>query len=703
MVDPTVERWGPNSAIIRVMLLALTCLLAAPAIAQDPETTAEANSNQPRYSQLWVEHGEHWTPESNLPDFSYAGYRRGEKAIPNPPVACNVKDFGAVGDGEADDTQAILAAIAATDRGAVYLPAGRYKVSGIIEISKPRIVLRGAGPEETVLVFTKPLNDIRPNWGETTGGRRTSNYSWSGGLVSVKGNYRSKKLSSISGSAKRGENRLAVDNSDGMKVGQWVEIQLSDDAQKSLTHHLYSGDPGNISKHRGSRASLLTRIADVAPGKITLERPLRWDVRPEWKPVVKSIQPTVQEVGVEHLSFEFPNQPYQGHFTELGFNALAMSNVVNCWARNLHIKNSDSGIFTNSRFCTIRDVIFKSERKANRGNTGHHGVLLGGHDNLFTRFDFQTRFIHDIGLSAGHSGNVFSNGKGVDLAFDHHKRAPHENLFTNIHVGAGKRTWHSGGGASLGKNCGARGTFWNIRADQPQQKPPTSFGPATLNLVGVHGVGEGGAVEPLDLHRAQLHRRLQLQVVQDRINRLEPFVGTYPPRFSNDKDKERALADWKRAYEIINQYAHLKTASETEFFLLGEMMRLGHNFEIEGIGGEAVGVYKQALTRFPHSVKLHKSSMDFHLFINPKFGAPAKTSLEFLRKHYHPKLNEDVEAGWAWYHLVHGDKQTAIREMKKFIKNFPDAKRDIQFEMAKIALGGQPDPGPAAGDNADGK
>ena len=68
----------------------------------------------PVTSALWGERGEKWEAQGRLPDFSYAGYHRGEAPIPDLAPAANVKDFGAVGDGVADDTKAIQAAIDAT-------------------------------------------------------------------------------------------------------------------------------------------------------------------------------------------------------------------------------------------------------------------------------------------------------------------------------------------------------------------------------------------------------------------------------------------------------------------------------------------------------------------------------------------------------------------------------------------------------------
>ena len=156
----------------------------------------------------------------------------------------------------------------------------------------------------------------------------------------------------------------------------------------------------------------------------------------------------------------------------------------------------------------------------NGGVFGHHGITLSGHDNLCTHFEIRQRFIHDITVEGG-AGNVAASGSGIDLCFDHHKRAPYENVFTDIDLGAGTRMWHCGGGADLGRQCGARGTFWNIRARQPQQLPK-DFGPPSLNLVGVQPKGKSlteaagrwceaiqpDRLQPADIHLAQLKKRL---------------------------------------------------------------------------------------------------------------------------------------------------------------------------------------------------
>jgi len=501
--------WNSNSSI--KFILAVLLILTLHLFSQE-------------YSKLWGKEGEKWFPRSRLPDFSYAGYHSGEKSIPELKVMSNVKNFGAVGDGVHDDTEAFLKAIFQTQGGAIFIPPGRYKITDIIEIKKSNVVLRGAGPEKTILFFPKYLNDIRPNWGATTEGRPTSNYSWSGGFLWIKGNYGSKILANVIEKAERGDRSLRVSSIKSLRIGQRVEIYQKDNPDNLLAYHLYSNDPGNVAKLLGrTHASLVFTIQKIQEDRIYFDRPLRFDVRLNWHPVIRSFNPKVVEVGIENLTFEFPVTNYQGHFTELGFNAIALSDVVNCWVKNVRIKNSDSGIFASGKFCTIQGVVFESERKPdkNRHSTGHHGIYISDDDNLFTDFDFRTRFIHDITVSKC-SGNVISNGRGIDLCFDHHKRAPYENLFTNIDVGEGTRLWRCGGGRALGRNCAARGTFWNIRARKPQ-KYPEGFGPPSINLVGVQ-TDENSRIEidgiwfenippqklfPQNLHEAQLKKRLE--------------------------------------------------------------------------------------------------------------------------------------------------------------------------------------------------
>ncbi len=473
-------------------------------------------------SELWGGNGERWEPEGRLPDFSFAGYHSGEKDLPEIAAVVDVTRFGAVGDGVTDCTEAFRKAIDRTDRGAITIPEGRFLIRDILWIRKPNLVLRGAGPGKTVLFIDKALEDVRPNMGKTTGGRPTSNYSWSGGFLWVKGAIDQPRLATVTAPAGRGGRWIEVDDASGLGAGRQVVLRQTDGADRALLSHLYSDDPGDVSKiTRPVRPEMVARVASVEGCRVELDRPLRIDVRTEWSPTLHAFEPAVEEVGIENLAIEFPSKPYAGHFTERGMNGIAMNGVANCWVRNVRISNCDSGVHLSGIHCTMRGVRLDSKREPTRGDTGHHGIAVGS-DCLVENFVFETRFIHDITVSALASGSVIKNGRGPDLSFDHHKRAPHDNLFCRIDVGEGKSVWRCGGGQALGRNSGARTTFWAIESKRPIGWPPERFGPDSMNLVGVRGKGEGttdpdgrwhemiepSLLTPSDLHAAQLARRL---------------------------------------------------------------------------------------------------------------------------------------------------------------------------------------------------
>jgi hypothetical protein len=479
-----------------------------------------------QYSQLWGKDGEKWTPQSRLPDFSFAGYRSGFLPLPTIEAKANVRDFGAKGDGESDDTQAFKKAIDATNNGALLIPAGRYKLTDILYIRKPNLVLRGEGTDKTVLFFPKGLEEIKSKVSATTAGRPTSGYSWSGGFVWFEGKNTGAHVGKVQSRAPRGANVIELDGpADKVQVGQRVEIRQEDVEDHSLVNHLYQGQTGDIAKIGAVRTAFVSRVTGIHGSRLALERPLRTDVDPKWKATVRLFEPSVTEGGLENLAFEFPVTPYGGHFTEIGLNPFAFSGAADCWARNIKIVNADSGPFLGgSNFVTLDNIVLESQRKAdNQDCQGHHGITMGS-DCLLSNFDFRTKFIHDITVSNSSSGNVIMQGRGVDLSFDHHKRYPHANLFTDIDLGLGTRMYKCGGGASLGRHSAAWETFWNIRAGRAQKWPPDNFGPDLMNFVGVqtdnqeNTTSETGRwfekiapqqLQPQNLYEAQRERRLK--------------------------------------------------------------------------------------------------------------------------------------------------------------------------------------------------
>lgn len=72
--------------------------------------------------------------------------------VTDMPSARNVKDFGAVGDGEADDTAAVAAAFDVTGPVAVYFPGGTYRVTAWPEMEN-YAAISGDGADVTTVFY----------------------------------------------------------------------------------------------------------------------------------------------------------------------------------------------------------------------------------------------------------------------------------------------------------------------------------------------------------------------------------------------------------------------------------------------------------------------------------------------------------------------------------------------------------------------
>jgi hypothetical protein len=485
-------------------------------------------------SHLWGEQGELWDPLGRLPDFSYAGYAQGELNIPKVPVETNVTKFGAVGDGLTDDTAAFQAAIDATDRGAIFIPEGTFRIEGQLTINKSLILLRGAGPDKTILDFPNSLTDLfgsAPQW------------SWNGGLIEVKPTGSSTTLSSISGEAKRGYNSLLVDDTEHLVGHVMVVLHLTDDSEGTLGRHLYAdqADGGDCSYLQPITLSIPLRIESVRENAVHFTQPFRVDIRSEWQPVLRSY-PNIDNVGFESFRIRFPETEYAGHLNEPGYNGIFMKGgVVNSWVKDLVIENADNGILTDqlSKWITVDGLTFE-------GREGHHGLNIAHTaDSLFTNLHYSSEWRHYLTVDHRSNGNVFKKitSDGFQISMDHHRDSPFENLFTRVDTDA---NLFNGGSACAGYPGGARNTFWG----HAYPLIPPYWKHIQSNLVGPTTV-EASLTEdrewiepiedlvPRDLHQAQLNRRMGWAP-----------VDTAPPdsnETGTDTGSQRELPDKPRA------------------------------------------------------------------------------------------------------------------------------------------------------------
>lgn len=415
--------------------------------------------------------------------YAEAGYDFGGDLPRSPAATCSVADFGAKPNDKADDTDAFEKAL--EKGGVIAIPAGEFTLSRRLFVKKRGTVILGAGSAKTLLRFTQSLEKLEPSPTKNAGGKDTTQWSWSGGLLSFFGNSREGGASALE-PAKRGSSKLTTIEQVALQAGQEVVIALRGDDAGKLVSFLYANNPGNTAKLKAPKSvELSARIAAVVGKEITLTAPLLIDLPAEFMPTI-AVAGERDEYGIRGVAFRLTSSPYRGHFKEEGWNPLEFHDVHHGWIDDVSCSGVDSGPFVSGAHVTVRRVMFEAGRTACAGGTvGHHGISFGGQAHRLEEFEFKTRFQHDVTFGQWTNGNVVRAGKGVDLSLDFHKEGPFCNLVTNVSSDGGAHFFACGGGADLGQDAGGWNIFWNLKSRKPIGQPSDEFCPKETTFVGV--------------------------------------------------------------------------------------------------------------------------------------------------------------------------------------------------------------------------
>ena len=474
-----------------------------------------------------------------LPDFSYAGYHFGESQIPESiGKIINATDFGVKANDGLDDSKALLKAIkaATSTEGNVVLqlPAGRIILSDILYIERSNFVLRGTGSGEngTEIYCPRPMMylknseslaelreylttfDKRQREAENNIDLPFSQYAWSGGFIwtQVPGervkSYLDKYeptpnvLAKVS-SGNMGEHIINVSDVKGLKVGDIVELQLfnKDGESGEIIQDLYKGAKVKPGSHHWKFPKLpivrqQVEITKISNSKITIKTPLTIAVKPSYQAQLVEWK-HLNEVGIEHIRFTFPDIPRVAHHVEPGNNAIFLTRLFNSWVKDIVITNSDSGILAEEDAnVTIQDIVTDGPHMA------HYTVTLGGvHNILVKNLKIYNKTVHPLSFNTFATKNVYQNCEiFIDPLLDQHSGANHQNLFDNItvHIDPDKNNSYllfGGGGADYWKpSHGPFSTFWNLNVQVG--KPADSSKPVLLygmkdgpfaRIIGVNG------------------------------------------------------------------------------------------------------------------------------------------------------------------------------------------------------------------------
>src|SRR3972149_1811412 len=324
--------------------------------------------------------------------------------IPNYPVYVNVKNapYNAKGDGVADDTSAIQKAINDCPSGqAVYIPAGTYRLTAQLTILNKGIVLRGDGPDKTLL----------------------KSYSTSENIIYIYA-YSSTTQTNVSSGYSKGSTSITVADSSAFGINDFILIDQDNDP--AVTDDMQS--------YQTRAVGQMIKIAGKSGNDLTLHRPLYYSYNAAMNPRITRLN-VITKAGVEDLYIERVNSGSSQ-------DNIRFILAVNCWVKNIHSNMSERWHIRleQSYGCEVRDSYFHDAHN----HSGDHGYGVGlikkATDNLIENNIFN-RLRHSMLLEWGGSGNVFgynysmnplNNDNPTDFLMSDiavHGGHPHMNLF----------------------------------------------------------------------------------------------------------------------------------------------------------------------------------------------------------------------------------------------------------------------------------
>ncbi len=455
-----------------------------------------------------------WTPkilsdelqkEHYLPDYSYAGYKWGEEALPVfEGKIINVTEYGAIPNDKKDDSDGILAALEVAHKTEgnviVHFSEGKFILKKILFIERSNIVLRGTrnnGKNATKLYMPLSLNELpvpeslnelkeyllvnnkRQREKERGIDLPFSLYTWTGGFIWTnypgargkqymqKYNEPRKVLANIL-TGQRGNNTFEVVDAAKLNVGDLVRINWfnKEGENSSLIDYLYDYQDVRVgSRHWENPEIPLTKqevtITSIDGNIVTIKEPLLNDLKPEWYPDISEWK-HISNVGIENIDFEFLFQEYKAHHVEYGFNGIYLTNTAHSWVKNVTFRNGDNGILTD--LCSNITI----ENVETYGRKYHYAVHFGDCYNMLARNIYiQAPVVHSLTFNTGSRLCVYTNCTVTTMpTLDQHSGLNYQNLFDNclIYVDDPEHQIITMGGAKYWwPSHAAFSTFWNIR------------------------------------------------------------------------------------------------------------------------------------------------------------------------------------------------------------------------------------------------
>ena len=475
----------------------------------------------------------------------------------------NVCDYGAIPDDGKSDRKALEDIINKIGRGKpnakaiIYFPEGEYilhskddnttnaetgKVtSNTLNLVMGHVIIKGAGRDKTFLTMEDPMLPTDPK----------VMYS-SPKMISIRhnGGKDNLQLAKVTGSAKKGDMSIEVDDVSQLKVGDWVKLTLLNNDKKVIEEEL------KPYKLQSSMTTLINKgvhvvdrhqIKAIDGKRVIFEEPIMHTVNPAYGWDIKTYA-HYEEVGVEDLTFKGKAKNnfhhHAGWQDDGAYKPLDFMRQVNSWVRRVdYVSISECMTFSECANCLFLD----SEISGNRGHSSvrmqysargfigkvwdHSNGYLND-DKNFTEYKENLGQYHACGISKQSIGNVIWQCHwGDDSCFESHATQPRASLFDQCC--GGFMQFRMGGDKKELPNHMDDLTMWNFNCLATNPNDPVPFNWWIYNestgwyktlpptFVGFHGKNvnfkedemklnenQGKEVLPGSLYEAQLSRRL---------------------------------------------------------------------------------------------------------------------------------------------------------------------------------------------------
>ena len=305
--------------------------------------------------------------------------------IPFYPAGVNVTDYGAVPDDGNDDREFVLNAINNCPEGrAVYFPAGTYHISDDIEVDKS-IVLRGAGPAETKILYTGGSGDII----------KITKRGYSLSYIGINSGY------------EKGSTSINLSSTEGLSVDDIIYITQEDDGDLVNIRGKSSGCTWCGPNEGNHCLGQVVRITGIDGNNISIDKPLYFTFSQNLNPAVREFTKMLWQAGIEDICIK--------RMQHTDGATVLFDNAYRCWARNIESDMCGRShiLLTFSAECEIRDSYI--HEGYDLGSSWGYGIYImwSNSDHLIEN-NIVNHVRHSIVFEGGGSGCVMGYNYSKD-------------------------------------------------------------------------------------------------------------------------------------------------------------------------------------------------------------------------------------------------------------------------------------------------